>query len=123
MNCRGRDVNVVQQTGERLDIVVRRGVTVGPYHHQINKSDGTVYDLTGHVFAGQVRDSADTMVAEFEFDMPSPTEGWYEFSIPFDAMLDVPPGRYNFDTEMVLPDGTVMPVFFGVFDLKAEVTK
>lgn len=55
MNCRTRDGLSITQLGERLDLTVRRGVTVGPYHHTMRKSDGTLYDLTGHTVTGQVR--------------------------------------------------------------------
>lgn len=123
MNCRTRDGLSITQLGERLDLTVRRGVTVGPYRHTMRKSDGTLYDLTGHTVTGQVRGPDDTLVAEFTINMPSPVDGWYEFSIASDELLTVPPGTYSYDTEMRMPDDTVVPLYYGMFNLKPEVTK
>ena len=117
--------NVVAQIGERLDIQVRRGVTVGPYKHTFKKADGSIFDLTGCTVSGQVRsdDELQTLLATFTVNMPNPQEGWYTFEIPADETVDIPPGTYKFDTEMLMADGSVVPVFYGVFSLTVEVTR
>ncbi len=119
--------------GERLDLEVRQGSTLGPIRHQLSMPDDTPFDLTGYTFRAAVRRSAANtkIVATFDITMPSPEEGWYEMKLTDEVTAAFEVGisstavesRYAWDSEMETPDGDVTPLFFGELRVQPEVTR
>lgn len=129
-----RGVMTIEQVGERLDLTVRQGSTLGPFLHELTYNDGTPFDLTGCIVRGQVRKTAlsTEVIANFVITMaPDLTEGWYTFEIPATvtetivagASANAPESSYVWDSEMQLPGGRVVPLYYGAFRLPAEVTR
>jgi hypothetical protein len=124
----------LQLLGDRKDFDIRRGTTFGPFQHQLNHAgSGEPLDLTGYQFRGQIRrnERSPTIVQSFEFDSPSPTEGWYEFwltdeqtlTLGAGATLSSPQSNYVYDLEMESPDGSVTALLHGKIRVQAEVTR
>lgn len=129
-----RNTLTVSQLGERFDLQIRQGSTLGPIRHELTDQNDVPMDLTGVVLRGQVRKQvlSSEKVADLVFTLaPDPTEGWYEFGLPADvteailagANLNAPDSQYVWDSEMELPGGTVIPLFYGAFQLPGEVTR
>lgn len=130
-----RGVLSIEQVGERLDLTIRQGSTLGPIRHALADQDDAPIDLTGCIVRGQVRKTAlaTEVIADFVVAMaPDPTEGWYMFGLPADVTegivaglsANAPESTYAWDSELVLADGvTVIPLYYGAFRLPAEVTR
>ena len=120
--------------GTRLDLVVRQGSTLGPYRHKLTKADGTPFDLNGCTIRGQVRRtfSSEKDVVSFLISMADdPTQGYYEFELTADQTRDMavgdalnsPESTYVWDSELELPGGRIIPLYYGQLRLHPEVTK
>jgi hypothetical protein len=126
---------VLEVIGERLDLVIRRGVTLGPIPHVIvlDDEDETPFDLTGYVFRGYIRRTKKSVGAftDFEFDTSRLSEGIYTFGIHADDTAGFLAGstvsdvrsKYFWDTEMESPDGRVIPLFYGEIKVALEITR
>lgn len=124
----------IQMLGDRKDFDIRRGTTFGPFQNQlvVAGSDQPL-DLTGYTFRGQIRrnERAQSVIDEFDFDCPSPKEGWYEFSLSPEQTsalgagpsLSSPQSIYAYDIEMESPEGDVSALLYGTIRVKAEVTR
>ena len=136
------------QLGTRLDLQVRQGSTLGPYRHQLTQAGGVPFDLTGCTVRAKVRPAAtaipvtcingDTGVVEpvelIEMRVviaADPTLGFYDFGLAAEitgAMvagenMNSPESLYLWDSELVLADGRVVPLYYGRLMLQPEVTK
>lgn len=130
-----RGVMSIEQVGERLDLTVRQGSTLGPIRHQLADQADNPIDLTGCIVRGQVRKTA--LATEVTANLvityaPDRTDGWYTFGLPASvteniiagASANAPESTYVWDSELVLADGvTVIPLYHGVFRLPAEATR
>lgn len=124
----------VTQVGEKLDLTIRQGSTLGPIRHTLKDAAGAPIDLTGYTVRASVRKTpkATEVAAVFVITMaPTLADGWYEFSIPDEVtggltvgeLLSSPESAYAWDSELETPDGRVIPLFFGVFRVQPEVTR
>lgn len=125
----------IQQIGERVDLQVRQGSTLGPIQSQLtDKATSLPIDLTNKTVRGMVRRaySDKTPAAVMVVSMPTPTSGAFSFHIEAEdtAKMEVgatskdPGSIYVWDMEMEdAATGFVTPLYFGVFTLYPEVTK
>lgn len=121
--------------GTRLDLQVRQGSTLGPYRHILKRgSTGELLDLTGCQVRAQVRrtPASPEVAATFEIRVAAdPTVGYYDFWLPADVteamevgeQMGSPESVYVWDSELELPDGRVVPLYYGALRLQPEVTK
>lgn len=133
-------VPTLTNIGERLDLEVRQGSTLGPYRNQLyhkreQPSDPLEpLDLTDAIIRGQVRKTAtdDAVVAEFQITIAAdPTQGYYDFGISAAVTAAIPAGVsmaakdsvYYWDTECELPSGRVLPLHYGALRIQAEATR
>lgn len=123
----------ISQIGERLDLNVRQGVTLGPIRHALENPDLSPLDFTGATVRGTIRKTATEygepladLVVVFPVDR---TLGYYDFGIPAEITetLPVEPGElsatYYWDSEMVDSLGRVLPFFYGTFVVQAAAAR
>lgn len=115
---------VFSAVGERLDLEVRRGMTLGPIPHSIVLDDGndTPFDLTGYAFQSFIRpyQGTDDGVV-MSFDTSRLVDGIYTFGLSDETTLLLragkslfsPTSRYFWQTSMTDPDGRVIPLYYG----------
>jgi len=123
----------IANLGERLDLEVRQGSTLGPIRHELTNPDEAPVDLTGCVVRGQVRRKAlaTSVVAQFDVSIPDPLAGAYEFGLTDEVTATIPCGDtiadaaslYEWDMELEDALGRVQCTFYGAFRVKAEVTR
>lgn len=123
----------ISQIGERLDLEVRQGVTLGPYRHTLVNPDESPLDFTGAIVRGTIRKTPTEYgvpLAELVVVFPGDrTLGYYDFSIPsaITEALPVEPGQasasYYWDSEMVDSLGRVIPFFYGAFVVQAAAAR
>lgn len=81
--------------GERLDIVLRQGSTLGPFIVTLTNPNGTPVDLTGATISGQVRKNAtDTgsPIATFDIVYINRVAGQFSFGMAKSATTLIPAG-------------------------------
>lgn len=125
-------VPTISQRGERLDLEVRQGSTLGPIRHTIYQPDGvTPMDLTGCTVLATVRKTArEPGVPQATFTIVMASNrllGYYDMSIPDEitATMDVTADEVTFywDSELIDALGRVIPMFYGNFRVFAEATR
>lgn len=119
--------------GEKLDLLIRQGATLGPFNVTLTNPDGTPYDLTGVTIRGQIRKtpSDPSVTADIEVAMVDSVLGKFEFGITSDATALIPTGESIKDTpsmqvwDMELVDtlGRVTPLYYGDVKVFREVTR
>lgn len=120
--------------GEKLDLVIRQGATLGPFPATMTYADGvTPYDLTGATIRGQIRKRAlDTEVVEnIQVDINAPSEGQYKFGLDAATTGGMTAGesmgdaasKYVWDLELELADGTIIPLYYGNVAVFRETTR
>jgi len=109
------------------NIKARQGAT---FRLALNwKPGGVLADLTGYSARMQVRRTAETTTTLL--DLQSPASGLVLGGVGWNvvatataaAMAAVKAGAAVYDLELTAPDGTVVPVLAGRFDIAAEVTR
>lgn len=117
--------------GDKLNILIRRGATFGPYTVTMLDSAENPIDIEGVTIRAKIRkeyDSAtaytitcaitDAAAGEFTMTM-TPTE---TTAIPYLGDLNEPDNQYLWDLEFEWPDESVDPVFYGTVKVASEVT-
>lgn len=128
---------VISQKGERLDLEIVSGATLGPIRHYLENppvdenSDPTPFDFTGCVVRGTVRASAVASgepLAEIEVTWPlDRTLGYYDFGLN-SAVVELMPAPepvndYWWNIELVDSLDRVLPLFYGKFRLLATAAR
>lgn len=130
----------IEILGGKQDFDIRRGITFGPFQHQLTVLDSSTVpptsvplDLTGYEFRGQIRRSerSSSVIAEFSFDNYDPANGEYEFwlsdeqtsALPAGSTMGAAQSNYVYDIEMESPDGDVTSLLYGKIRVQAEVTR
>ena len=119
--------------GERIDIILRQGSTLGPFAVTLTNADNSAVDLTGATIQGQVRKNAlDTgaPVASFEITYTDRAAGKFSFGIPRTVTVNIPAGeyredsasQYKWDMELIDSTGRCIPLYYGNFENFREVT-
>lgn len=120
--------------GERLDIILRQGSTLGPFIVRLTDSLGVPIDLTGATIQGQVRKNAldaGNPVATFEIVYIDRADGKFSFGIPRSVTIDIPAGeyqkdeasQYKWDMELIDSNSRCIPLYYGNFENFREVTR
>lgn len=113
---------VFSAAGRRLDIEVRRGLTLGPIPHMIAHEDETPFDMTGYVYRGSVQSYVDpTLVVPFDFDTARVADGIYKFGLTDEKTLLLKSGDgmysrdslHRYQVEMESPAGKVTQLIYG----------
>jgi hypothetical protein len=119
--------------GERINLKIRQGATLGPFVVTLSEPDGTPVDLTGAALRAQIRKTAldpvvtvaltvtllDPLLGQFEFGLDAVTTT----TLPAGEALTDDASRYVWDLEWEAPDGTVTPLFYGECAIFREVTR
>lgn len=130
------------QLGDRLDLMVRQGATLGPYRHMLTRG-GEPFDLTGCTVRARVEvtqpEPAPTPCGTSEPQLVAvemkvviaadPTMGFYDFGLPAEVTSDLPAGDtlnspesiHRWTSELVLADGRVVPLYYGRLHVAREV--
>ena len=119
------------QRGDKLDLLIRQGATLGPFPVSLLSEDQTPVDLTGAVVRGTVSKDysaattypitilvSNALGGEFRMSMPATLTA----TIPYLGDIFEPENQYVWDLEIEFSDGTVMPVFWGIVQLAPEAT-
>lgn len=120
--------------GERLDIILRQGSTLGPFIVTLTNPNGTPVDLTGATISGQVRKNAtDTgsPIATFDIVYINRVAGQFSFGMAKSATTLIPAGeyqkddasQYKWDMELVDSLTRCIPLYYGNFENFREVTR
>lgn len=120
--------------GERLDLLVRQGATLGPHVVTLTNPDNTPVNLTGCTIQGQVRKNAlDTgaPVATFVINYIDLLLGKFSFEIPHTITALIPAGefqkddesQYQWDMELLDSQNRIIPLYYGNFENFREVTR
>lgn len=119
--------------GERLDLLIRQGATLGPFVCSMSNPDGTPVDLTGVLITGQIRKTpaSPQVAAQLEVRVTNPVAGQYEFglsaitSAALTAGADIsrPESAYVWDLELHDTLGRVIPLYYGEARVHREVTR
>ena len=89
-------------------------------------SDDTVFDLTGHTAAGQIRKSYSSSSASATFSISfstDRTEGQITLSLTPTQTAALDEGRYVYDIETTASDSTVTRVLQGTVTVSPNVTR
>lgn len=119
--------------GERLDLLIRQGATLGPFVCTMTTPDSTPVDLTGAIIRGQIRkafNSAD-VTAQLVVTITDAPAGKYQFgldaatttAIAAGANVTKPESLYVWDLELVDTLGRVIPLYWGDARVHREVTR
>lgn len=99
----------------------------------LKNENGEIININGFSFRGQIREkiSADTVIAEFSFDIVAPASGQVIVSLTAEqtALLPASGSKYSmltklfYDIEMVYPSGAVERIMNGYFKVSPRVTR
>jgi len=120
--------------GERLDLKVRQGATLGPHVVTLSNPDGTPVNLTGCTIQGQVRKNAldvGAPVATFDVVYIDRLAGQFSFGISHEDTALIPAGefqkdeesQYQWDMELLDSQNRMIPLYYGDFENFREVTR
>ena len=104
----------------KLDIICRRGDTF--YRSLTFTINGNPEDFTGSAFKMQVRLST-TIILDFTSSNITITGNTIELYKSEDNMKTVRPGKYQYDLEQTLADGTVITRIAGSFTINPDSTQ
>ena len=117
--------------GDKLDLLIRQGATLGPFPVTMVSESGAPLDLTGATVRGTVAKDygaatdypitinvTNAAGGEFRMSMPASLTA----TIPYLGDLFAPENQYVWDLEIEFSDTTVMPVFWGIVQLAPEAT-
>lgn len=123
------------QRGDRLDLLIRQGATLGPFLVTLQPEDlvnSTLQDLTGALVRGTVLKDYDSLVA-YPLDTNIVDAAGRKFTmgmsaamtatIPYHGDIFDPANQYVWDLEVEFPDGFILPVFWGIGQIAPEATK
>ena len=120
--------------GERLDIILRQGSTLGPFLVTLTNELGVPIDLTGATISGQVRKNAlDTgaPIAAFDIVYVNRVAGQFSFGMAKAITVAIPAGeyqkdeasQYKWDMELLDTLTRCIPLYYGNFENFREVTR
>ncbi|MFM2053614.1 MAG: hypothetical protein RL456_1651 [Pseudomonadota bacterium] len=119
--------------GQRLDLLIRQGATLGPFPCTMTNPDATPVNLTGATIRGQIRKKpADAaVIASFDVTVTDATAGKYTFGLTATATAAItagadvtkPESLYVWDMELEDAAGRVTPLFWGDARVHREVTR
>lgn len=119
--------------GEKLDLLVKQGSTLGPFNATMKNPDGSPVNMTGMELRAQIRRTglSPTIVATIPATITNPALGQYTFGLSDEATAAIPAGetlkdpasKYVWDMELEDAAGNVMPLYYGDCKVFREVTR
>lgn len=119
--------------GEKLDLLVRQGATLGPFAVTLTNPDNTPVNLTGATLRAHLRKKAldAVKVAQFDVTITDAAAGKFEFGMIDEATAAIPAGEtlkdaasvYVWDMELEDASGRVLPLYYGDCKVFREVTR
>jgi hypothetical protein len=119
--------------GEKLDLLVKQGSTLGPFQVTLKNEDSTPFSLSGMTIRGHIRRKAldAVKVAELSVVMTNPAAGEFEFGMSDETTAAIPAGEtvkdansiYVWDMEREDSSGRVYPMYHGECKVFREVTR
>jgi hypothetical protein len=109
--------------GERLNLLIRQGATLGPFRASMVNPDSSPVDLTGAQIKGVMRKTAGAaaVIANLVVVISNAPGGLYEFSLPASVTAGIAAGlsetdadsRYVWSLDLVDAQGQVLPLYYG----------
>ena len=119
--------------GEKLDLLVKQGSTLGPFKVSLINPDQTAVDLTGATLRGHIRKKAlsTVLVATLVVTVTEAANGKFEFGLPDEITAGIQAGEtikdpaslYVWDMELEDASGRVVPLYYGDCKVFREVTR
>lgn len=126
-------MTVLGYIGEKLDLLVKQGSTLGPFRVTLRNIDGTAVNLVGCTVRGHVRKKAldIALVATLTINVTEPANGKFDFGLPDEITATIPAGEtlkdalslYVWDMELEDASGRVVPLYYGDCKVFREVTR
>lgn len=108
----------------KYDITMDQGAT---FNRTLTLKDdeGTVVNLTGNTFAGQIRTSAQsgTVAGTFTFAVTNASGGVFTWKMSASDTADLPAQQCVYDVEMTQSSGDVIRLLEGFVNIKSNVTR
>ena len=109
--------------GEKKNLLIRQGATLGPFVCTMTYDDDSPYDLTGKTIRGKVRNkSTRALLATIEVTYPNRSLGQYTWGLTAAVTATIPVGEkpkdddslHEYDLEMEDDaTGVVTPLYYG----------
>lgn len=119
--------------GEKLDLLVKQGATLGPFKVTLTNPDAAPIDLTGATVRGHIRKKAldTTLAATLVVSVTEAANGKFEFGLPDEVTATIQAGEtikdaaslYVWDMELEDASGRVTPLYYGDCKVFREVTR
>lgn len=118
--------------GDKLDLLIRQGATLGPYKVRIADAVGVPQNLIGTIPRASIRKSYDdATVYPVTAVLTVPEDGQFSMTmtpaetaaIPYLGDLYEEKNEYVWDLELEYPDGKVVPIFWGIVRIAPEATR
>lgn len=119
--------------GEKLDLLIRQGATLGPFNVTLTNPNNTPVNLTNAVLRAHLRKKALDVVkvAQFDVTITDAVAGKFQFGLTDDATAVITAGEtlkdvasvYVWDMELEDALGRVTPLYYGDCKVFREVTR
>ena len=123
---------VIGTIGEKVDLLIRRGATFGPFWIELVDENNIPINLTGCVAAGSIRKNIDDVdpAARFTVDYDA-VNGKISYmlnktdtlTMAYGITLKDPTGKHFWDFEIIWSDGTTSPLMYGDVTVFREITR
>lgn len=117
--------------GERLDLLLKQGSTLGPFPVEMKTGENPVV-LSGCTVRASIRKDFSSVTSyAITCTLTDAANGKFSFTmtdeqtavVPYLGDMRSPENQYVWDLEIEMVDGTVLPVFYGKVKVAGEVTK
>jgi hypothetical protein len=119
--------------GEEMNVTIRQGATVGPYHATMVNPDSSPVNLAGCTIVGEIRKKPhdSTIVLNWRVQITDAINGKYDFwltdedTTPLECgdTLNSSKSQYVHDIELHDAAGQVIPLYYGKVAVFREVTR
>ena len=119
--------------GEKFDLLIKQGSTLGPFSITLSNPDNTPVNLTGAAVRAHLRKRAldSDKVADLQVAMVDAAAGKFQFGMSDEATANIPAGEtlkdaasiYVWDMKLEDASGRVLPLYYGDCKVFREVTR
>jgi hypothetical protein len=119
--------------GEKLNLQIRQGATLGPFSATMKNADGSAVNLTNCTIRGKIRKTAlsATVTATLDCSITNAAAGQYQFGLTDEVTAAITCGekltdkasQYVWDLELEDSTGRVVPLYYGDCLVLREVTR
>jgi len=106
---------------QELNLNVDQGANLEIRFTVLDENDDTV-DLSSYTIESQVRKNYDA-ANTWSFTTESDNEGNLSLKMTSEESANVPPGRYNYDVEIVSPSNTTTRILEGLITFQPNMTR